>query len=391
MVGAKLGALGQHVSPEGTTAPCPPDFGAPPWPLLLILSPSLCPPLPQSICSSGTDFQEPITFRTIQIASFYNRAQTQNQGSAWLGQLQTHGWDSKTGAFIFLRPWSRGNFSNEKFMELEKLFYSYSIRFLQVFQDHVSQWQLEYPFQVQLEGGCELHPGEASVGFVRVAYQGSDLMSFQNTSWWPSPKGGRRTEEVCTLFNRFYVINEIIHTLLSDTCPQFLLGLLDAGKAYLKRQVRPEAWLSTGPSPGPGRLLLVCHVSGFYPKPVWVTWMRGDQEHQGTRRGEVLPHADGTWYLQTSLDVEARETAGLSCRVRHSSLGGQDIVLYWEQHRPVGLVFLVVIVPLVLLAGLAFWLWKRWKSHWRPQCTGLPSERDPSSPSSSTYLNPAQW
>ena len=29
-----------------------------------------------------------------------------------------------------------------------------------------------------------------------------------------------------------------------------------------------------------------------------------------------------------------------------------------EQHRPVGLVFLEVVVPLVLLAGLAFWLWK---------------------------------
>ena len=156
MVGAKLGALGQHVSPEGTTAPCPPDFGAPPWPLLLILSPSLCPPLPQSICSSGTDFQEPITFRIILTASFYNRARAQNQGSAWLGQLQTHGWDSKTGAFIFLRPWSRGNFSNEKFMELEKLFHSNSIRFLQVFQDHVSQWQLECEFRSLRAGGMEV-------------------------------------------------------------------------------------------------------------------------------------------------------------------------------------------------------------------------------------------
>ena len=61
--------------------------------------------------------------------------------------------------------------------------------------------------------------------------------------------------------------------------------------------------------------------------------MWGDQEQQGTRRGDVLPHADGTWYLQTSLDVEAREAAGLSCRVRHSSLGGQDIVLYWGEKR----------------------------------------------------------
>ncbi|XP_045310742.1 T-cell surface glycoprotein CD1a-like isoform X7 [Leopardus geoffroyi] len=247
------------------------------------------------------------------------------------------------------------------------------------------------PFQVQLAGGCDSHFGEASTGFMQIAYQGPDLVSFQNTSWWPSPKGGRRAQQVSKLFNQYHVVNLRIQANINDMCPHFLLGLLEAGKADLQRQVRPEAWLSTGPSPAPGRLLLMCHVSGFYPKPVWVTWMRGDQDHQGTRRGDVLPHADGTWYLQTSLDVEAREAAGLSCRVRHSSLGGQDVVLYWEQHRPVGLVFLAVIVPLVLLAGLVFWLWKCRKTHWRHRFTGLPLEQDPGSPGVRTYLNPAQW
>ncbi|CAK7308654.1 T-cell surface glycoprotein CD1a [Vulpes lagopus] len=121
----------------------------------------------------------------------------------------------------------------------------------------------------------------------------------------------------------------------------------------------PEAWLSTGPSPRPDHLRLVCHVSGFYPKPVRVTWMRGEQEQQGAQRGDVLPHADGTWYHQVSLDVKVKETAGLSCRVRHSSLRGQDMVLHWEQPPSVGLVFLAVIVLLVFLAGLAWWLWKR--------------------------------
>lgn len=67
----------------------------------------------------------------------------------------------------------------------------------------------------------------------------------------------------------------------------------------------------------------------FYPKPVWVMWMRGDQEQQGTHRGDFLPNADETWYLQATLDVEAGEEAGLACRVKHSSLGGQDIILYW--------------------------------------------------------------
>uniref|UniRef100_A0A667I952 Ig-like domain-containing protein n=1 Tax=Lynx canadensis TaxID=61383 RepID=A0A667I952_LYNCA len=280
---------------------------------------------------SDDDFQEPITFRSIMTASFYNHSWTQNLGSAWLDGLQTHGWDSKKGIFMYKRPWSKGNFSEKELREEERTLQTFSMIFPLIFQNHVRQWQLEYPFQVQVAKGCGLHVGEPSVGFMKIAYEGSDLVSFQNTSWWPSPKGGRRAQQVSKLFSQYHVVNLRIRAHIIDICPRFLLGLLDAGKADLQRQVRPEAWLSTGPSPGPGHLLLVCHVSGFYPKPVWVTWMRGEQEHQGTRRGEVLPHADGTWYLQTSLDVEAREAAGLSCRVRHSSLEGQDMVFYWGE------------------------------------------------------------
>lgn len=58
-------------------------------------------------------------------------------------------------------------------------------------------------------------------------------------------------------------------------------------------------------------------------------WMRGEQEQVGTKQDDILPNGDGTWYLQVILDVAAEEAAGLSCRVRHSSLGGQDVILYW--------------------------------------------------------------
>ncbi|XP_048212747.1 T-cell surface glycoprotein CD1e, membrane-associated isoform X5 [Perognathus longimembris pacificus] len=52
----------------------------------------------------------------------------------------------------------------------------------------------------------------------------------------------------------------------------FFRGLVWNGESTA---VKPEVWLSSGPSPGPGHLRLVCHVSGFHPKPVWVMWMRG--------------------------------------------------------------------------------------------------------------------
>ncbi|KAK2490486.1 hypothetical protein MC885_018763 [Smutsia gigantea] len=101
--------------------------------------------------------------------------------------------------------------------------------------------------------------------------------------------------------------------------------------------VSPEAWLSSSPRAAPGRLMLLCHASGLYTKPILVMWLRGQQEQQGAQQGDVLPNADGTRYLQVSLDVGATEASGLSCLVRYGSLGGQDIILHWgEKERGPG-------------------------------------------------------
>ncbi|XP_046538282.1 T-cell surface glycoprotein CD1a-like isoform X2 [Equus quagga] len=269
-------------------------------------------------CDNKDGFQEPISFKIIRIHTFYSRSWVQTLGSIWVDELQTHKWDSNSGNYIFLWPWSKGNFSNEEWIEQEKLCSTFSIQLIRAFQNRASQWQLEYPFEVQTTAGYELRFGETSVGFIRVAYQGSDFISFQNTSWLPSPQGGSRAQDACRLFNLNQVGLEIADRFLSDTCPRLLLGILDAGKADLQRQ-------------------------------------------------------DGTWYLRKSLDVEAIEAAGLSCRVRHSSLGGQDIILSWENDSSMGLIFAAVIVSLVLLTGLAFWLRKRRKPCATPR-TPLPSQ-----------------
>ncbi|XP_045710926.1 T-cell surface glycoprotein CD1a-like [Phyllostomus hastatus] len=319
-------------------------------------------------------FQDQI-FSIIGTLSIYNRSWTQSWGSAWLSELQIKRWKSNSGGFVSLRPWSNGNFSNKEMKEMEVLIQRFHDEFLHVFHKHTSEWMLEYPFEVQCAFGCELHSGEVKLDFWQLAYQGSELLSFQNSSWVPSPEGGTRAQQVCKILNQLTVFKKIIHWRISNTCPRFLLGLLDAGKTDIQRQVKPEAWLSTRPNPGPDHLLLVCHVSGFYPKPISVTWMRGEQVQQSSQQSDILPNADGTWYLQIFLDVEATETSGLSCRVTHSSLEGQDVILYLDRPSSKGLIILAVMLPLLLLlTGLAFWLKKRW-THCEPPPTLLPLER----------------
>uniref|UniRef100_G1QG14 Ig-like domain-containing protein n=1 Tax=Myotis lucifugus TaxID=59463 RepID=G1QG14_MYOLU len=324
--------------------------------------------------NEATAFQEEISFKMIHSSSFYNDSWVKIRYSAWLGDLQTHGWDINSGRIIFLRPWSKGNLSKKEIKDLEEFCRGGIIIMPQLIHRHASEWQLKYPFEIQILLGCELHPGGAIGNFYRFAYQGSELLHSQNNSLLPSPKGGIRAQDVYRVFNEYHVAKYIVQKILSDTCPRLLLSILDAGKADLQRQVKPEAWLSTGTNPGPDHQMLVCHVTGFHPKPIWVKWMRGEQVQQGNQQSDILPNADGTWYLQVFLDVEATETSGLYCRVRHSSLGGQDILLYLEHHQgSVGWIILAVMVPLVLLTALAFWLRKHW-SHCKPPAILLPLE-----------------
>ncbi|KAM4860768.1 T-cell surface glycoprotein CD1c-like [Thomomys bottae] len=298
---------------------------------------------------------------SVQKISYYaNKSWAQTQGSGWLDELQTHGWDSESGTIIFLYTWSKGNFSKEELTDMELLFRVYIIGITQEIHTYAKELGFKYPFELQVTIGCELSSGKNFKGFFQAALEGSDFLNFQNTTWVPCPEGGTQAQKVCVLLNQYEGIKETVESLLNKACPRFVLGLLDAGKMYLQRQVRPEAWLSSYSLLGSGRLVLVCHVSGFYPMPIWVMWMRGEQEQVDSKRGAVLPNADGTWYVRVLLEVEAEDAAGLSCRVKHVSLGDQDLILYWGHSVSMTLILLAVVVTLILLVVPVLWFKKRW-------------------------------
>ncbi|NP_001166323.1 T-cell surface glycoprotein CD1b4 precursor [Cavia porcellus] len=302
-----------------------------------------------------------ISFYGIQISTFFNHTVVENRGSGWLGDMEISSWDSEKETIIFRKPWSKGNFSNDEILEVEEIFQVYFFGFVREAQKHMSDFQVEYPFEIQVISGCEVNSHRSFDYFMRVAVKGLDLLSIKNHSCWPAPEGVSRAQEIWTLILQYKRICDTVEILLTKTCPRYLMSVIEAGKSDLQKQVKPDAWLSQGPSPGPGLLQLVCHVSGFYPKPVWVMWMRGDKELPETQKRDVLPNADETWYLRVTLDVAAEEAAGLSCRVKHSSLEGQDIILYWGHSISIGWIILAVLVPcLIVLVLFILWFYRRW-------------------------------
>uniref|UniRef100_G1Q1L6 MHC class I-like antigen recognition-like domain-containing protein n=1 Tax=Myotis lucifugus TaxID=59463 RepID=G1Q1L6_MYOLU len=104
---------------------------------------------PHSLCSLATDFQEEISFKIIHSSSFYNHSWVKSRHSGWLGDLQTHGWDTNSGSFIFLRPWSKGNLSKKEIKELQEFNHALFIELRIELQRRASQWQLKCKFNSQ--------------------------------------------------------------------------------------------------------------------------------------------------------------------------------------------------------------------------------------------------
>ncbi|XP_039374020.1 T-cell surface glycoprotein CD1b-3-like [Mauremys reevesii] len=331
------------------------------------------------------------------------------EGMALLRDLRTHSMDCSTCKIRFLQPWAHQGLTPKQWQGLETVLHNYVSKFILLMNkvvkdedencecisqqsdsrpcDHSSPPREPLsngdqtdapgahrflplwlnPFVIQASIGCELHPNGTSRQFCDAAENGEDFISFSvDEGTWVAQRGDKLALSIRDLFNQDKSTTATAQFLLRTTCVSELKSFVQYGKESLARQERPVAVVfARAPPPAgtPAPVLLVCRVTGFYPRPVRVAWLQdGEEVAPGWRLNSsgILPNADLTYQLRSSLAVGPGDGHSYTCRVQHSSLGGQSLLIPWGHSRPWGPGLAVgITLGALAVAAVAVVLWWR--------------------------------
>ncbi|KAK1155035.1 hypothetical protein AOXY_G27362 [Acipenser oxyrinchus oxyrinchus] len=224
---------------------------------------------------------------------------------------------------------------------------------------------------VQVMYGCELDDDGTKRGFRQEGYDGKDFLSFdKDTLTWTAPVQQAVITKHKWDANR--ARNQGLKAYLETECIEWLQKYVQYGRETLERRVPPAVTLLQRKARGSADTEVLCHVTGFFPRAVEVTWVRDgqDQLEKGVQSGEVLPNQDGTYQLRKILTVSPEEQGrhSYSCQVDHVSLD-QKIVKEWDPNMRsssngneggprIGLIAGVIVGVLALAAviiGVVIW------------------------------------
>ncbi|NXE08744.1 CD1D protein, partial [Lophotis ruficrista] len=292
------------------------------------------------------------TVRLLQTTSFQNSTFVETEGLGLLEDIELGSLDKHTWTIRFHQPWVRPALPRSDWDTIQNMIKIYLQKFTHLINEGAMQRHVSYPFVAQCVAGCELFHNMTSRSFAYVGYNGQDFLSFNvgNASWLLS-QDTSLSRYVQAILQNYTAFSELVEVLFNDTCVDDMEMLLRYGKAALQRQELPVATVFAR-TPSPDQLLLVCHVTGFYPRPISVDWLRDGQEvppGPALNTSAILPNADLTYQLRSILAVDPHDGHSYACRVRHRSLGTRSLLIPWGNSE----VVLIAGIGAGLLAAVA--------------------------------------
>ncbi|KAJ8367363.1 hypothetical protein AAFF_G00320620 [Aldrovandia affinis] len=192
--------------------------------------------------------------------------------------------------------------------------------YIELLMERLKQTQGVHVFQRMC--GCEWDDETGITdGFNNYGYDGEDFLVFdmKNTRWIsPSPQG----VSTAHIWNYSPDRLEYDKSTLTQECIESLKKYVSYGRSTLERTVSPEVSLLQKDPSSP----VVCHVTGFFPRVIMVTWQKkGEDHYDDVELRETVPNEDGTFQTTSRLTVKDWQTEDYTCVVEHKSLE-KDIV-----------------------------------------------------------------
>ncbi|KGL97171.1 Antigen-presenting glycoprotein CD1d, partial [Charadrius vociferus] len=241
--------------------------------------------------------------------------------------LQKYTWN-----IVYLYPWVYPALPAAEWENLQNLFRVYVHNFILSLSGDAGLYQTPYPFVIQCATGCDLYPNGSYTKFYHLAYNAHNFLSFHvDSSHWEREQERELAAHVERQFNTFTGFSATLQHLLNVTCVDHMKKFIEYGRAALERQELPVATVFAR-TPKPDQLLLVCHVTGFYPRPISVAWLQDGQEvppGPALNTSTILPNSDLTYQIRSILAVPPDDGHHYACRVHHRSLGNGSLLIPW--------------------------------------------------------------
>ncbi|NWR26389.1 HA1F protein, partial [Emberiza fucata] len=153
--------------------------------------------------------------------------------------------------------------------------------------------------------GCDLLSDGSIHASIRLGYDGRDHIS-DHISF--DPKSGKfmladsSAETIGKRWEQEGIDIEVWMNYLKHECPELLRKYIGYRQKELESKVPPDVHVSGKEEDG--TLILSCHMYGFYPNTIAVSWMKGaDTLDQETEWGGIVPNSDGTFHTWARIEA----------------------------------------------------------------------------------------